>query len=221
MATPEHWSDSFAASIPETFYTANETLCTVGDLKSGEEVLIHAGGSGVGSTAIQMAVLMGARVATTASSDSKLARCAKLGADLCINYKQQDFVAECLRWSNGSGPNLVLDFIGGAYLERHLEVLRPQGRLVVIGLLGGASAPLNLSLLLRKRIQIKGSVMRSLLFADKLAIKARFLEKWLPSLLNKSIEPIICEEFPLANVRDAHEVMEQSTHFGKLILNFV
>lgn len=221
MPIPESWTYAYAAAIPEVFFTASETLFQVGSLKAGEEVLIHAGGSGVGSTAIQMARLAGARIATTAGSDEKLARCSDLGAHLTIPYKERDFVAEIQRWSEGGGVHLVLDFVGAAYLDRHLDVLRPLGRLVLVGLLGGAKAELNLGKVLMRRIRIYGSVMRSLPLADKVSIKERFLERWLEQIMRKSIEPVIFEKIPIENVRDAHKMMEADKHFGKIILTFV
>lgn len=221
IATPENWDDRFAAAIPEVFFTAHETLFSTGGLQRGEEVLIHAGGSGVGSTAIQMARQTGASIATTASSHEKLTHCSQLGADLCINYKEQDFVTEILPWSKGGGVHLVLDFVGAAYLNKHLKALRPLGRMVSIGLLGGARAELNLGLLLTKRLQIKGSVMRNLSLSDKVSIKARFMENWMPRLCDKSIKPVIFKDFSVEDVCKAHETMETNKHFGKMILTFV
>ncbi len=218
MATPDAWEDSFAAAIPEIFFTANETLCHLGGLQAGEEVLIHAGGSGVGSTAIQMAQLLGARVATTAGGSAKVTRCRALGAELGIDYKTQNFADEVRQWSRAGGVHLILDFVGAAYLDHHLELLRPQGRLVLIGLLGGHTAPLRLGLVLAKRLRILGSVLRMLTLAEKVDVMRRFQLQWMDAILKNAIVPIIHEKIPVKKVVDAHKMMEASTHFGKIVL---
>lgn len=218
IATPPHWTDAFAAAVLEVFLTANETLCHLGDLRAGQEVLIHAGGSGVGSTAIQMARLIGARIATTAGSAWKTARCLEIGADLAIDYKTQVFSDAVRQWSRAGGVHLILDFVGAAYLDQHLELLRPQGRLVSIGLLGGHTAPLRLDLVLRKRLHILGSVLRILSLEEKVDVMQRFQLRWMDALLKNAINPIIHKNFPVEKVVDAHKMMEAGNHFGKIVL---
>lgn len=216
MRIPEGWDYSFAAAITETFFTAHETLFTLGGLTPGERVLIHAGGSGVGSTAIQMAASEGAFIFTTAGSGDKLRQCAALGAQVTINYKEEDF--EQVIKGSGEGVDLVEDFIGAAYLERHLRVLKRKGRLIVIGFLGGLKAEVNLGLVLTKQLQILGSVMRSLPLVEKAAIRDRFEKKWLPLLLRGELKPVIFDEIPFERAGEAHYLMEENRHFGKIVL---
>ena len=218
MPIPDDWAFTFAAAVTETFYTANETLFGVGGLVEGEHVLIHAGGSGVGSTGIQMAKAAGAHIYTTAGSPEKLARCLKLGAHVGIHYKTEDFVQKILEATNGEGVHLVQDFIGAAYLTRNLKVLQQRGRLVVVGLLGGSRAELDMGLILRKQLKIQGSVMRSLPLAEKVEIKQRFCDRWLPLLVKGALKPVIYEEIPMGRVPEAHQLMEENRHFGKIVL---
>ncbi|MDJ0835484.1 MAG: NAD(P)H-quinone oxidoreductase [Acidobacteriota bacterium] len=218
MPIPAEWDFTFAAAIAETFYTAGETLFSVGELSEGEHLLIHAGGSGVGSTAIQMARTVGAHIYTTAGSEEKLDRCRQLGAHVGIPYKTEDFAQKIRSLTRGEGIHMVLDFIGAAYLARNLSVLRRKGRLVVVGLLGGARAELDLGLILRKQLKIHGSVMRSLPLDEKAAIRKRFCSRWLPLLERGELKPVISEEIPFSRVRDAHQMMEENRHFGKIVL---
>jgi len=218
MPLPTDWSYSQGAAVTEVFYTAGETLFTHGGLREGEDVLIHAGGSGVGSAGIQLATRAGARVYVTAGSQAKIDRCMALGAVAGFNYKQEDFVAGIQRETAGAGVHQVLDFIGGAYLNRNLQVLRPMGRLVVVGLLGGRKAELDLGLILTRRLRIIGSVMRSLSLEEKRAIKQRFMKRWMPGFEENGLQPIIYAEVPVENVREAHKIMEENLHFGKIVL---
>lgn len=217
MPMPPNWDFVKAAAIPEVFFTANETLLEAGRLQKGESVLIHAGGSGVGSTAIQMAREVGARIFTTVGDKLKADRCKSLGAQVAINYKTQDFVTVV---KEQGGVSVVLDFIGAAYLNGNLKVLQRNGRLVVVGLLGGAKAELNLGLVLAKRLQIIGSVMRSAPLAEKAAITTRFRKRWLPLLEQGKLDAIIYKTLPIQEVRQAHGMMERSEHFGKIVLTF-
>lgn len=220
MRIPDSWDYLTAAAIPETFFTASETLCQLGRLIAGERVLIHAGGSGVGSTAIQMARLVGAQVFTTVGNGEKAAACLALGAKRAIEYKNQDFVAEILQETGGMGVNLILDFIGATYLDRNLRLLSRDGRLVLVGLLGGVKAELNLGLVLSKRLQILGSVMRSAPLEEKIAITNRFSLRWLPLLMEGQLHPVIHGSLPIERVGEAHSLMESSQHFGKIVLTF-
>ena len=219
MPIPDSWSFAEAAAVPEVYFTANETVFVLGKLQPGEAVLIHAGGSGVGTAAIQMARHVGARVYFTAGSDEKIERAMALGADAGINYKTHDFAEEIKRLTAGAGVDLVEDFLGASYLERNLSVLRPGGRLILVALMGGAKCEVDLSTIMRKRLQVFGSVMRSRSLEDKRAITARFRERWLPPLIEGGIKPVIDSVFPLEDVVAAHEKMEANKNFGKIILS--
>lgn len=214
---PASWPFAYAAAVTEVFFTASETLFSVGRLKKDESVLIHAGGSGVGSTAIQLAKAAGARVITTAGSDKKLELCKGLGADLAINYKQDDFVKKTLDHTEG-GVHLVLDFIGAAYLMRNLKALRTRGRLVLVGMLGGIKTEVNLGLILMRRLEILGSVMRSQSVEEKAAIAERFKSRWLPLLESDQLKAVLHAEIPFEQAQDAHRLMESNAHFGKIVL---
>ncbi len=226
MPIPEGWDFSQAAAVPEVFFTAHETLFVLGALSGGMSVLIHAGGSGVGTTAIQMCSHAGARVFFTAGSPEKIQRAEALGKGIGegaqpitgINYKTQDFQQEILEHTGQEGVDVILDFIGAGYLARNLASLRNGGRLVVAALMGGAQAQLDLGPLLRKRLQIIGSVMRARPLADKRAITERFRQRWLPLLIDGTVQPIIDRAFPLAEARQAHEHMEANRNFGKIML---
>jgi putative PIG3 family NAD(P)H quinone oxidoreductase len=218
MPIPEGWSFEKAAAVPEVFFTANETLFVLGGLSAGETALIHAGGSGVGTAGTQMARETGARVFITAGSAEKIERSKALGSTAGINYKEQDFAEEIMRLTDGEGVDVVQDFIGAPYWNRNLSVLKPRGRLVVVGLMGGGAGEVELGPILRKRLQVFGSVMRPLPLDAKIGITQRFMERWLPLLVEEKINPIIDTVFPLAQAREAHEYMEANRNFGKIIL---
>lgn len=218
MRIPEDWSCIQAAAVPEVFFTAQETLFTLGRLVAGETVLIHAGASGVGTAAIQMARETGARILVTAGSAEKIQRCVALGATAGCNYKEQDFAEWIREVTNGEGIDVVEDFIGAAYWERNLRCLKLGGRLILVGLMGGTTIEANLGMLLTKRLQVFGSVLRSRPLADKIAITQRFHTQWLPRLQAGRITPIIDRVFPLAQASDAHRYMEENRNFGKIIL---
>ncbi|MCZ6474099.1 MAG: NAD(P)H-quinone oxidoreductase [SAR324 cluster bacterium] len=219
MPIPDGWSFAEAAAVPEVYFTANETVFVLGNLQPGEAVLIHAGGSGVGTAAIQMAHHIGAKVYFTAGSQDKIERATALGADAGINYKTHDFAEEINRLTGGEGVDVVEDFLGASYLSRNLSVLRPGGRLILVALMGGAKCEVDLSTVMRKRLQVFGSVMRSRSLEDKRAITARFQQRWLPPLIEGKIKPVIDSVFPLEEVVAAHEAMEANKNFGKIILS--
>lgn len=219
MPIPAGWSFAQAAAVPEVFFTAQETLFTLGGLQEGETVLIHAAASGVGTAGIQMARETGARVLVTAGSADKIQRCVELGALAGCNYKEQDFAEWVKEVTNGQGVDVIEDFIGAAYWERNLRSLKTGGRLVLVGLMGGVKIEANLGLLMTKRLQVFGSVLRSRPLADKIAITQRFRTKWLPLLVAGRIKPIIDRIFPFAQVVDAHRYMEENRNFGKIILS--
>lgn len=218
MPIPTGWSFVDAAAVPEVYFTAQETLFTLGRLVAGETVLIHAGASGVGTAGIQMAHHLGARVFATAGSDEKVARIMALGADAGINYKTEDFAERVRALTHNAGVDLVQDFIGAAYWQRNLRCLAVGGRLVLVGLMGGAKVEADLGLILRQRLQIIGSVLRSQSLANKIAITQRFRERWLPLLAQGTLRPIIDTSFPLADAAAAHRYMEDNRNVGKIML---
>jgi putative PIG3 family NAD(P)H quinone oxidoreductase len=219
MPIPSGWSFAQAAAVPEVFFTAQETLFTLGGLQEGETVLIHAAASGVGTAGIQMARETGARIFVTAGSAEKIQRCIELGATTGCNYKEQDFAEWVKEVTNGQGVDVIEDFIGAAYWERNLRSLKTGGRLVLVGLMGGVKIEANLGLLMTKRLQIFGSVLRSRPLADKIAITRSFRTKWLPLLAAGRIKPVVDRVFPLAQVANAHRYMEENRNFGKIILS--
>ncbi len=218
MFIPSDWSFEQAAAVPEVFFTANENIFTLGRLSAGETILIHAGGSGVGTAGIQIANHAGARVFVTAGTDDKIANCKSLGATEGINYKHSDFVAEIERLTNGEGVGVILDFIGAPYLQRNLQILKIKGRLLQVGLMGGSVTEMDLGIVMRKRLQVIGSVMRPQSLEEKIAITQRFVERWLPELKGGKLRPIIDSVYPLTEAREAHEYMEANRNFGKIIL---
>lgn len=218
MCVPDEWSFEEAAAVPEVFFTANENIFTLGQLTDGESILIHAGGSGVGTAGIQIAQHAGARVFVTAGTPNKIDNCKALGAIAGINYKQSDFVAEIERLTDGEGVDVVLDFIGAPYLARNLQILKTKGRLLQVGLMGGAATEIDLGIVMRKRLQVIGSVMRPQSLDEKIAITQRFVQRWLPALKAGKLRPVIDSVYPLAQAREAHQYMEANRNFGKIIL---
>ena len=218
MPIPEAWSFEEAAAVPEVFFTANENIFTLGKLSADETILIHAGGSGVGSAGVQISQHAGATVFVTAGTPEKINRCKELGATEGINYKTTDFVTEIQRLTDGQGVDVVLDFIGAPYFERNLSILKTKGRLLQVGLIGGAATEINLNTVMRNRLQIIGSVMRPQSIDEKIAITGRFVERWLPRLKSGVLQPIIDTVFPLAEAAQAHAYMESNRNFGKIIL---
>jgi putative PIG3 family NAD(P)H quinone oxidoreductase len=210
-----------AAAIPEVFYTAFITLVLEGDLRANERALVHAGGSGVGTAAIQLARQRGAQVFVTAGSDDKLARCAELGADAGINYKTEDFADRVAKLTGGEGVDVILDCVGGSYLERNVGALRAKGRLVIIGLMGGAKAEINLALLVGKRLRVIGSVLRSRPLAEKIAITEAFKTEVLPLLASGKVKPIVDAVHPITEAARAHEYVAANRNFGKVVLRVV
>jgi NADPH:quinone reductase len=207
-----------AAAVPETFFTVWSNLFERGRLKSGESILIHGGSSGIGTTAIQLAHLFGARVLTTAGSAEKCAACERLGAERAINYRETDFVAAVRDVTDGRGVDIVLDLVGGDYLTRNIEILAVEGRLVQIGLQGGSSAQLNLAPLLQKRLTITASTLRARSVAEKGALAAAVKANVWPLLESGAVKPVIHATFPLRLAADAHRLLESGQHIGKIVL---
>jgi putative PIG3 family NAD(P)H quinone oxidoreductase len=207
-----------AAAIPETFFTVWTNVFERGRLAAGESILIHGGSSGIGTTAIQLAHAFGARVLTTAGSDEKCSACRSLGAEVAINYRSTDFVAAVRDATNGRGVDLVLDMVGGDYLQRNLDCLAMDGRLVQIGMLGGLKAQVNMGAVLQRRLWITGSTLRARSVAEKAAIAQAVHQHVWPLLEAGTVRVLIHATYPLAQAVEAHRVMESSEHIGKLVL---
>jgi tumor protein p53-inducible protein 3 len=216
---PDNLSFEEAAAIPEAFLTAREALFSMGQLEPGGFVLVHAAAGGVGSAAVQLAHHHGAQVIATVGSDQKAARVRELGAQVAVNYKTQDFAEIVSKVSAGKGVDVVVDFIGGAYWEKHAACLSVGGRCVVIGVLGGPTASVNLALLLMKRHQILGLVMRSRPITDKIVMTQRFIRESLHLFAEQRLLPIIDSVMPLAEAAKAHERMETNANIGKIVLS--
>jgi putative PIG3 family NAD(P)H quinone oxidoreductase len=214
---PKGLSTLEAAAIPETYFTVWDNLFTRGRLKKGETVLIHGGTSGIGSTAIQLARAVGARVFATAGSKEKCKACKNFGAELAINYREQDFLDEVRKATQGKGVDVVLDIVGGAYFAKNLDALATEGRLVIIATLDGAKAELPIFKMMVKRATVCGSTLRARTVAEKAAI-ARTLKEAAWPLIEAGAKPHIHATFPLAQAADAHKLMESSAHIGKIVL---
>lgn len=208
-----------AAAIPEAFITAHDALGQCG-FKSGESVLVHAAGSGVGVAALQIAKIGGASpILGTAGSDEKLAAAEALGLDVPIHYKEKDFAEAALSATDERGVDIVVDFVGASYLERNLAALAVQGRIVVIGLLGGIAAELNLAQLLAKRAEIRGTMLRSRPLEEKALATQRFAREVLPHIEAGRIRPVVDSEFAFDDIVEAHRYMETNANFGKIVVN--
>jgi putative PIG3 family NAD(P)H quinone oxidoreductase len=207
-----------AAAIPETFFTVWTNLFQRGALRPGERALIHGGTSGIGTTAIQLAHVLGSIVFATAGSNEKCEACRRLGAAVAINYRESDFVETIKRETNAAGVDVVLDIIGGDYFARNLDCLAMNGRLIQIGLQGGATTTIDLGRVMRRRLTITGSTLRIRTVEEKGAI-ARDVETnvW-PLLSSGRVAPVIDRTFPLINASAAHQRMEAGEHIGKLVL---
>ncbi|MDJ0755647.1 MAG: NAD(P)H-quinone oxidoreductase [Ardenticatenaceae bacterium] len=215
---PDEWSFAMGAAVPEVWLTAFVNLFLEGKLQAGETVLIHAGGSGVGTAAIQLAREAGAIPFITAGTEAKLIRGRELGAALAINYKTDDFYQGVMAATQNQGVHLILDPVGADYLDRNMRSLTFQGRLIEIGLLSGAKAPINLALLLGKRLTIVGSTLRSRPVKEKIAITAAFRERYWPLLVDGKMEPIIDKTFPITQAQEAHQYVRENKNIGKVIL---
>ena len=207
-----------AAAIPETFFTVWTNVFDRGRLQAGETALFHGGTSGIGTTAIQLATVRGATVFATAGSDEKVRACEALGARRAINYRTEDFVDVVREVTGGKGVDLILDIMGGSYVNRNLAALAVDGRLVQIGLMGGETASVDLRRVLGRRLTITGSTLRPRPVAEKGAIAAALAREVWPLLEAGTIKPIVFKTFPLAEAAAAHRLMESSEHVGKIVL---
>ena len=212
MAVPGVLSYEEAGALPETFLTAFLNIFLIGGVKRGDSVLVHGGGSGVGTAAIALCREAGVRIMVTAGSDEKCRRCVEIGADRAINYRNEDFVAVA------RGVDLILDPVGGAYLTRNLEALGVGGRLVVIATMEGSVADLDLGILMAKRLRIIGSTLRSRSSEEKSEIIRQFIDQFGAALIAGRLRPVIDGVFPLEKAGEAHRLMRDGSHFGKIAL---
>jgi putative PIG3 family NAD(P)H quinone oxidoreductase len=218
LPVPAALSMTEAAAIPETFFTVWTNLFERAGLEAGESALIHGGTSGIGTTAIQLGAACGARMFATAGSDDKCRACERLGAERAINYRSEDFAAAIRTLTNDRGVDVILDIIGGDYLARNVRSLAVGGRLVQIGLQGGAEGTLDLSRVLTRRLTITGSTLRPRTPAEKGAIASALREHVWPLLENGRVRPVIYRTYPLREAADAHRTIESSEHVGKVVL---
>jgi putative PIG3 family NAD(P)H quinone oxidoreductase len=207
-----------AAALPETFFTVWTNVFDRGRLKSGETFLVHGGSSGIGTTAIQLASAFGARVFATAGNNLKCQACEKLGAEKGINYREEDFVEIIQQATNKRGVDVILDMVGGDYIEKNISLLATEGRLVNIAYLKGSKVEVNFLPVMLKRLTLTGSTLRPRSVAEKGAIARVLEEKVWPLLASGRIAPVIEGRFPLARAADAHRLMETSAHIGKIVL---
>ena len=205
-------------AIPETFFTVWHNMVERGGLKSGETFLVHGGSSGIGTAAIQIAKALGARVITTAGTEEKCEACRKLGADLAINYKSEDFVAATKKATGDKGADLILDMVGGDYIDRNYEAAAVEGRIVQIAFQGSPKATVDFRRLMLKRLHHTGSTLRARAIADKGAIARAVEDNVLPMIAAGKVKPVIYKTFPLELAAAAHALMETSTHIGKIVL---
>lgn len=218
ISVPKSLSMAEAACVPETFFTVWHNVFQRGGLKAGEVFLVHGGTSGIGTTAIQLAKLFGATVIATAGSREKCDACLKLGADLSINYREQDFVEIVRDFTKGRGTDLILDMVGGSYIERNYDASAEDGRIVQIAFLGGPKAEVNFAKLMMKRLTHTGSTLRARPVAFKAQIARELEEKVWPLVEAGKIAPVMHSEFALSDASKAHALMETSNHIGKIVL---
>lgn len=218
LAVPPGISVKDAAALPEVACTVWSTVFMMSRLSAGETFLVHGGSSGIGTFAIQIAKYYGAKVFVTAGADEKLAFCKDLGADVCINYKTEDFVAWVKEETTGKGVDVILDNMGAGYLKRNLDSLNFDGRLFIIGLQGGATAEINLASLLARRITVQGAGLRNRTPENKAVIVKEVEKNVWPAIIADKVKPIVYKYFPLSEAAEAHRLMESSKHIGKILL---
>lgn len=218
LPVPDGVSMVEAAGLPETFFTVWANVYDTAKLLPDETLLIHGGSSGIGTTAIQIAHAFGSRVFVTAGSDAKCQACLDLGAERAINYRDEDFVAICRELTSGNGVDVILDMVGGSYVQRNIDVMNWDGRIVQIAWLESPKVQANFMKLMLKRLTWTGSTLRPRTVAQKGAIARSLEEKVWPFISSGKIKPIIHATFPLAEAAEAHRLMESSAHIGKIIL---
>lgn len=207
-----------AAGLPETWFTVWANLIDIGRLKAGERLLVHGGSSGIGLTAILLARHVGAEVVVTVGSREKAEFCKAYGADLAIDYNQDDFVAKVKEFTAGQGVDVVLDMVGGSYLQKNVALLRRDGRLVMIAFLQGSKTEFDFLPVMLKRLSLSGSTMRPRSLAEKTAIRDALLRQIWPALASGRLRPHLFATFPLDQAAEAHRLMESSRHIGKIVL---
>jgi NADPH:quinone reductase-like Zn-dependent oxidoreductase len=208
-----------AAALPEVVCTVWSNVFMVARLRPAETLLVHGGSSGIGTMAIQLAGAVGATVAVTAGTAEKLEQCARLGADILVNYREQDFVAEIAKATDGAGADVILDNMGAKYLDRNVRALAVNGRLAIIGMQGGAKGELNIGALLRKRAAVSATSLRARPPAEKAAIVAAVREHVWPLIEAGRVRPVVDRELPMPEASAAHRVVEESGHVGKVLLS--
>ncbi len=218
LPVPGALSYAEAAALPETVFTVWLNVFERAALKAGETLLVHGGASGIGTTAILLARAFGARVLVTAGSAEKCAACRELGADLAVNYRESDFVAETLRATEGRGADVILDMVGGDYVGRNVAAAAVEGRIALIATQGGAKAELDLRPMMLKRLTISASTLRAQPIENKGRLAARLREKVWPLLESRGLRPVIHARFPLREAAAAHALMESDQHIGKIVL---
>ncbi|MFJ8803344.1 NAD(P)H-quinone oxidoreductase [Streptomyces sp. NPDC102487] len=207
-----------AAALPEVTCTVWSNVFMVSHLLPGETLLVHGGSSGIGTMAIQLAKAVGAKVAVTAGTKEKLDFCAELGADILINYREQDFVEEIERATDGAGADVILDNMGAKYLDRNVRALAVNGRLAIIGMQGGVKGELNIATLLNKRAAVTATSLRARPLSEKTAIVAAVREHVWPLIDGGHVRPVVDRELPMSEAGAAHRVLEESGHIGKVLL---
>jgi putative PIG3 family NAD(P)H quinone oxidoreductase len=218
LPAPKNLSLAEAAALPECVVTVWANLFEAGNLQPGQTALVHGGSSGIGTTAIQMAKAFGARIFITAGSDEKCDACKKLGADLAINYKREDFVGIIKRETKDRGVDVVLDMVGGDYVARNLSILAPQGRHVSIAVQSGKQATVDIWHIMRKQLIVTGSTLRHRAASEKARLMRAVEEKIWSHIKKGSVKPLIYNTFPMRNAADAHKLMESGAHIGKIVL---
>jgi putative PIG3 family NAD(P)H quinone oxidoreductase len=218
LPVPENLSLTAAAALPEVACTVYSNVFLGARLQAGEVLLVHGGSSGIGTMAIQLAKHAGATVAVTAGTAEKLAACRELGADILINYREQDFPAEIKAATSGHGADVILDIMGAAYLARNVDALAADGRLAIIGMQGGRKAEVNLGLLMVKRASILSATLRARPPEQKAAIVAAVRENVWPLVESGAIRPVLHAELPMSRAAEAHRMMAASEHTGKIVL---
>jgi NADPH2:quinone reductase len=218
LPVPENLSLIEAAAIPETIFTVWHNVFERGALKAGETLLVHGGSSGIGTAAIQLAKAKGARVITTAGTPNKCQACRALGADVAVNYKNEDFVAATKAATDGRGADVILDMVGGDYIERNYEAAAVEGRVVQIAFVGSPKATVDFRRIMLKRLTHTGSTLRARSIEDKGAIARAVEQHVLPLIAAGRVRPVIDSTFPLKQVALAHARMESSAHIGKIVL---
>jgi NADPH2:quinone reductase len=218
LPVPPTLTPTEAAAVPETFFTVWHNVFQRGRLTAGETLLVHGGSSGIGTTAIQLAKAFGARVIATAGSQEKCEACRRLGADTAINYKSEDFVAATKAATGGKGADVILDMVGGDYIERNYEAAAVEGRVVQIAFQDSPKATVDFRRIMLKRLTHTGSTLRARAIGDKAAIARGLEEHVLPLIAQGRVRPVIDSTFPLAQAGAAHRRMETSAHIGKIVL---